>query len=110
MNQLSVNEGRAYARGHKLNWNESPKLRWEETMAIGVTGHDEPRSAAVHKTSGEYHLIFLVCFLFMLVATVIERLMPWTWIRKADEGQRRASVIEKAWGSAQTCATYAFMG
>ena len=80
-------------------------------MAIDKT-HRVPRSKAAHKASIEFHLIFLISFLFMLVATVLERMMPWTWLRKGDEVevQDRRSVIARAWGAAQTCTTYAFMG
>jgi hypothetical protein len=61
------------------------------------------------KPSVEYHLIFAASFVILLLAAVLERLMPWTWL-SASKDRNRASIIDRAWGGAKTCSAYAFMG
>jgi hypothetical protein len=79
-------------------------------MDIDMSKDNWPRRRATGKASIEYRLIFLVSFLLFVVATVIERLMPWTWLQASEDGQRRLSIVGKAWDAAETCTTYAFMG
>jgi hypothetical protein len=79
-------------------------------MAIDMSKDSGPRRKSPGNASIEYQLIFLVTFLFFVVATVIERLMPWTWLQVSEDGQRRRSIVGKAWDAAETCTTFAFMG
>ncbi|CAA2141247.1 hypothetical protein [Hyphomicrobium sp. ghe19] len=78
-------------------------------MAINISRHDERHGRFDRKASVEYHLIFSAVFVVLLFTMVLERMMPWTWLHKANE-VRRASVISRAWDAAQTCTAYAFMG
>lgn len=79
-------------------------------MAIDMSRESGQRRKSTGKTSIEYQMIFLVCFLFFVFATVLERLMPWTWFKHSENRQAHRSLVGKAWDAAETCTTYAFMG
>lgn len=78
-------------------------------------------SLDVHKRSGssarrtdmadaiQYLVIYAVCFAVFLVAAIIERAMPWTWLGSRSSTERRPSILEQASEAAGTCTTYAFM-
>jgi hypothetical protein len=78
-------------------------------MAIDITSHDERQASFDRKPSVEYHLIFAASFIIFLVAAVIERLMPWTWLNTSRD-RVRPSVFARALDAAKTCTAYAFMG
>ncbi len=77
-------------------------------MAIDMTGH-ERHAHSDRKPSIEYHLIFAASFSIFLVAAMLERLMPWTWLNTIKD-RRPPSVFARAWDAAKTCSAYAFMG
>jgi hypothetical protein len=58
----------------------------------------------------EYRLIFGVCFLVFLLAGIVERLLPWSWLAPTRDMRPPLSLIEQAWGAAGTCTAYAFKG
>jgi hypothetical protein len=73
-------------------------------MALVLTRQDAPRSKRDATLPLQFRLIFAVCFAVFLTAALLERLLPWTWRRG------KAAPITRAWQSARTCTTYAFMG
>ena len=78
-------------------------------MAIDMSRNVGLRHKQPAKASIDYYLIAGVCFLVFLVAAIIERLMPWNWLRPAKNGQR-GSIVARSWDAAKTCTIYAFMG
>lgn len=62
------------------------------------------------RASLEYRLIFGVCFLVFLLAGVVERLLPWSWLTPTRDERRPSSLLDQAWGAAGTCTAYAFKG
>lgn len=73
-------------------------------MALVLTTQDPPRLRRDASETLQFRMIFAVCFAVFLFAALLERLLPWTW------GRGKTSPISRAWQSARTCTTYAFMG
>jgi hypothetical protein len=77
-----------------------------DILVKGVTPH-------VHRDmreSVEYRLIFGICFAVFLLAGVVERLMPWSWLAPSRDRGPPLSVVQQALGAAGTCTAYAFKG
>lgn len=68
------------------------------------------RDARDQKWSLEYRLIFGMCFLVFLLAGIVERLLPWSWLAPSRDTRLPLPLIEQAWGAAGTCTAYAFKG
>lgn len=76
-------------------------------MAVNYAPAQMPTQKGTRRCSLEYRFIFAICFSVFLCAAIVERLMPWNWIRRASP---RRSVFEQAKEAAGTCTAYAFMG
>lgn len=57
----------------------------------------------------QYRVIYVACFAVFLVAAIVERAMPWSWLGSRATAERRQSILEQAGEAAGTCTTYAFM-
>jgi hypothetical protein len=66
--------------------------------------------SARHRRSDalDFRLIYLTAFAVMLVAAVLERVLPWNLLAGGQAGQK--SALAQAREAANTCATYALMG
>ena len=98
MNQAAFNQA----------WTGTDANRREAAMAIETAGYGKGYQNFERRPSLEYHLIFAASFVILLSAAILERLMPWTWMKASKD--RRASVFTRAWDAAKTCSAYAFMG
>lgn len=90
-------------------WTAIGHNRREAAMAMDITSHNERQASFDRKPSLEYYLIFAASFVIFLVAAVIERLMPWTWLNTSRD-RARPSLFARALDAAKTCTAYAFMG
>jgi hypothetical protein len=76
-------------------------------MAVNYAPEHIPTAKSTRRSSLEFRFIFCICFSVFLGAAIVERLMPWNWMRHSS---RRRSVFEQAKEAAGTCTAYAFMG
>lgn len=76
-------------------------------MAVNYAPTHMPTPKNTRRSSLEYRLIFFVCFAVFMAAAIVERLMPWNWVRPTKP---RRSAFEQAKAAAGTCTAYAFMG
>lgn len=79
-------------------------------MSVDYTKRNGPLARRADMADAiQYRMIYAVCFAVFLVAAIIERAMPWTWLGSRAKAERRQSILEQAGEAAGTCATYAFM-
>jgi hypothetical protein len=78
-----------------------------KAMAHTVDAHRRSLSKFKRAESLEFRLIFVAAFVVFLVAAIVERLLPITWLRRE---RPKKSIIQQAKDAANTCAAYAFMG
>jgi hypothetical protein len=79
-------------------------------MSVDYTKRNGPLARRADMADAiQYRMIYAVCFAVFLVAAIIERAMPWTWLGSRPKTERRQSILEQAGEAAGTCTTYAFM-
>lgn len=76
-------------------------------MATYAREDGAPASRLERRLPIEFHLIYLVSFVFFLVRASLARLVPGA--SRAGTGAWR-TLLEEAKASASTCAAFAFMG